>query len=179
MKYCPECSSELQHRIIDNVERLVCISLQCGFIHWNNPIPVVAGLIQYGDKYVLARNAKWPSGMFSLITGFLEKDETPEQAILRETKEELGIAGERLEFIGYYSLFELNQLILAFAVQGHGNLTPSDEIAEVQVLSRSELANFDFGRFELTSKIVVHWLQLPNIAFERDAPKAARSSTLR
>ena len=174
MKYCPECSSELQHRVIDNVERLVCISPQCGFIHWNNPIPVVAGLIQYGDKYVLARNAKWPSGMFSLITGFLEKDETPEQAILRETKEELGIAGERVEFIGHYSLPELNQLILAFAVQGHGNLTPSDEIAEVQVLSRSELASFDFGRFELTSKIVAHWLQLTIISFERDGPKVAR-----
>ena len=139
----------------------------------------MAGLIQYGDKYVLARNTKWPSGMFSLITGFLEKDETPEQAILRETKEELGISAERLEFIGCYSLFELNQLILAFAVQGHGNLTPSDEIAEIQVLSRSELASFDFGRLELTSKIMAHWLQLPNPALKRDAANARRPLTLR
>lgn len=163
MKYCPQCASELQSRVIDGVDRLACSTPDCDFVHWNNPIPVVAGIIHYKGKYIIARNAKWPSGMFSMITGFLEKGETPEQAILREAQEELGVFGESAEFIGHYALPELNQLVMAFAVKGHGNLDLSDEIAEVKALSKSELAMFDFGRLQLTSKIVAQWLRMPKV----------------
>jgi NADH pyrophosphatase NudC (nudix superfamily) len=47
-----------------------------------NPVPVVAALIEYQGKIVLARNAQWPEGMFSLVTGYLEKHETPEDAVV-------------------------------------------------------------------------------------------------
>ncbi|MHB0874031.1 MAG: hypothetical protein ACYC1J_11450, partial [Acidithiobacillus ferrooxidans] len=73
MKYCPQCANELQGRVIDGISRLACPSSECGFVHWDNPIPVVAGLIYRDGKYIIARNTKWPSGMFSLVTGFLEK----------------------------------------------------------------------------------------------------------
>ncbi len=159
------------NRVLDGVARLACSSPECGFVHWNNPTPVVAGIIQHEGKYIIARNAKWPSGMFSMITGFLEKGETPEQAILRETHEELGLDGEGLEFIGHYSFLELNQLVMAFAVKAHGNLVLSDEIADVKVLSKSELETYDFGRLKLTSKIVAQWLQMIDAASEKDPQK--------
>ncbi len=171
MKYCPQCASELQDRVIDGVSRIACPSSECGFVHWNNPIPVVAGIIQRDGKYIIARNTKWPSGMFSLITSFLERDETPEQAILREAQEELGVLGKNVEFIGHYALPELNQLIMAFAVEGHGDIRLSDEIAEIKVLSQNELSMYDFGRLDLTSKIVAQWLKMPNPTFERGAPQ--------
>ena len=171
MKYCPQCARELMSRVIDGVNRLACSSSECGFVHWNNPIPVVAGIVQHEGKYIIARNAKWPSGMFSMITGFLEKGETPEQAIFRETHEELGLRGESLEFIGHYAFLELNQLVIAFAVKAHGNLAPSEEIAEVKMLSKSELETYDFGRLKLTSKIVAQWLQMLDSASQRDPSK--------
>ncbi|GAB4471653.1 MAG: hypothetical protein OHK0044_14880 [Burkholderiaceae bacterium] len=37
---------------------------------------------------MLARNAAWPAGRFALVTGFLERDETPRDAVIREVKEE-------------------------------------------------------------------------------------------
>ena len=172
----PVSANELQGRVIDGISRLACPSSECGFVHWNNPIPVVAGLIYRDGKYIIARNTKWPSGMFSLVTGFLEKDETPDQAILREAQEELGVLGKNVEFIGHYALPELNQLIMAFAVEGHGEIRLSDEIAEIKVLSQSELSMYDFGRLDLTSKIVAQWLKMPNTAFERATPKAAHPS---
>ncbi len=160
MKYCPQCARELKSCDIDSVARLACPSSDCGFVHWNNPIPVVAGIIQYEGKYIIARNAKWPSGMFSMITGFLEEGETPEQAILRETHEELGLLGEHVEFIGHYAFSEFNQLVLAYAVKTHGKLNLGNEIAEVKALSQSELETYDFGRLKLTSKVVAQWLKM-------------------
>lgn len=153
MAFCPQCKAELQCRIVDDVERMAC-STSCGYVYWENPTPVVAGLVQLREHFILARNARWPSGMFSLITGFIEKGESPEQAISRETNEELGVAAEELRFIGHYSLPELNQLIIAFAVRAGGEISPGQEIAEVLPLSRTDLERYDFGKLELTAKIV-------------------------
>lgn len=159
MKYCPQCASELQDKLIDGVGRRACPSSGCGFVHWNNPVPVVAGLVRHDGRYILARNAQWPEGMFSVITGFLEKGETPESAVLRETREELGVCGKSVEFIGHFALPEFNQLIIAFAVDADGKPGPGDEIVEIRTLSRSELETHDFGHLELTKTIVSRWLQ--------------------
>jgi NAD+ diphosphatase len=139
---------------MDGVERLVCGAAGCPFVHWNNPIPVVAALVECAQGFVLARNAKWPAGMFSMITGFLERGESPEQAVARETKEELGLEASALTFIGHYSFLAANQLLLAFLVRAEGAPRAGDEIAELALLSRAELARYDFGRLELTARIV-------------------------
>lgn len=158
MKFCPECGNRLATKRIDGVERRACASALCNFVHWDNPVPVVAALVAYQGKIVLARNAQWPEGAFSLVTGYLERNELPAAAVVREVKEELGLDGEVRDFIGCYSFEEKNQLILAHAVVATGELKTGDEIAEVRLLSREELARWSFGRFALTSRIVRDWL---------------------
>ncbi|MHB8258596.1 MAG: NUDIX domain-containing protein [Acidiferrobacterales bacterium] len=128
-------------------------------MHWDNPVPVVAALVQYQDKIVLARNARWPEGMFSLVTGYLERNETPENAVVREVKEELGLDGRIQEFIGCYSFIEKNQILLAHSVVATGELATTREIAEVRLLSRDELKHWPFGRLALTSAMVTQWLE--------------------
>jgi NADH pyrophosphatase NudC (nudix superfamily) len=66
---------------------------------------------------VLVRNKAWPQKMYGLVTGFLEEGETPENGILRAVKEELGLDEKIADFIGYYTFFAMNQLILAFHVK--------------------------------------------------------------
>lgn len=153
MKFCPQCTAHLEWRVVDDVERLACSS-RCGYVHWNNPIPVVAGLVRVGDEFILARNARWPANLFSVITGFLEKGESPEEAISREMHEELGLNTEALEFVGHYAFAGMNQLIIAFAVRAGGELRLGAEIAEVKRCSRAELARFDFGGLDITARIV-------------------------
>lgn len=70
MKFCPQCQAALAPRHIDGRERLACSSSNCGFVFWANPTPVAAGLVIHEDKFLLARNAQWPPGRYSLITGF-------------------------------------------------------------------------------------------------------------
>jgi ADP-ribose pyrophosphatase YjhB (NUDIX family) len=112
-------------------------------------------LVRLSDSYVLARNANWPAGLFSFLTGFIETGEAPESAAVRETQEELGVRARS----GHFPLARLNQLVIAYEVHAAGDLTLGDEIAEVKVVSPTELAGFDFGPLSLTSEIVSSWLQ--------------------
>lgn len=158
MEYCPECASPLKLKRIDGVERMACAAPECRFVHWDNPVPVVAALVQYRGKIVLARNSRWPEDTFSLVTGYLERGESPEQAVLREVKEELGLDGKVKGFIGCYSFIEKNQVVLAHWVAAAGSLKTGSEISEVKLLSRKELERWQFGHLALTSAIVKQWL---------------------
>jgi NAD+ diphosphatase len=176
MKYCPECASTLELRRIDGVERKACVSPECSFVHWDNPVPVVAALIEHQGKIILARNSQWPEGMFSLVTGYLERNETPGKAVVREVKEELGLDSKAQEFIGCYSFIEKNQIILAHGVVATGELKTGNEITEVRLLSREELKRWQFGRLALTSAIVKQWLKktTPNKALQPTSPLTRR-----
>ncbi len=160
MNYCPKCGSKLRPKNIDDAKRLACIENNCGFVHWNNPVPVVAALVQYGGEYVIARNVTWPKGIFSLITGYLEHNETPKQAVVREVSEELGLKSQIKRYIGNYSFYEKNQLILCYEVQASGNLEVNHELVELKQLSPKELSEYDFSPLYITEKIIKDWKNL-------------------
>lgn len=154
MKYCPLCAHELESIEIDGKPRLSCRSKTCEYVYWNNPTPVIAALVERDNEVVLVRNKGWPEKMFGLVTGFLEEGETPEAAILREVKEELGVEGELIDFIGYYAFFEMNQLILAFHVRVEGEFVLNQELAETKIIAPERLRPWEFG----TGYAVKDWL---------------------
>lgn len=157
MKYCPQCANKLTEKLLDGVSRKVCGSTECNYVHWDNPVPVVAALVEYENNIILARNAKWPEGIFSLISGYLEKGETPEYAVVREVKEELGLHGKIKDFIGHYPFFKSNQLILAFWVEASGELQPNEEIAETIITSKQQIKSYPFGSLTITRNVVKDW----------------------
>ena len=89
------------------------------------------------------------------MTGFLEKGETPEEATLREVKEELGLEGNIASFVGYYSFFQMNQIILAFHVKATGAITLGNELAEYKSLHPDRVRPWNFG----TGLAVKDWLE--------------------
>jgi NADH pyrophosphatase NudC (nudix superfamily) len=157
INYCPKCASRLDIKAVAGIERKVCSSPGCDFVHWDNPLPVVAALVEHQGQIVLARNAKWPRGIFSFVSGFLERKETPQHAVLREVREELGLDGEVRGFIGHYPFGEMNQIIMAFWVRGAGEVRTSDEIAEIKRVSVEQLRAYDFGPLYITSAVVRDW----------------------
>jgi NAD+ diphosphatase len=156
VNHCVRCAAPMESRIVDGVSRRACAA-RCGFVHWDNPVPVVGVLVQWGDQFVLARNATWPAGVFSVISGFLERGEAPEAAVARETKEELGLDVVASEFIGHHVVPDANMLMIAFAVRASGALAISDELAETKLVTFDELRGFDFGRLTLTQQLVRDW----------------------
>lgn len=159
MNYCPSCSNTLKTQALEQREKQVCSSDTCDFVNWNNPTPVVTALVQLGKDYILARNAQWSEGIFSVIAGYLEEGELPEYAIQRELNEELGLQSAKVTFIGHFMLAAKNQLIIAFHIEALGNLKTNHEILEVKTLSSTELQQYDFGDFVLTKDTVNAWFQ--------------------
>jgi NAD+ diphosphatase len=144
-RYCPQCGRELTKKVMEGKERLCCPSEPCGYVCWDNPLPVVAALIEKAGNIILARNKQWPEKIFGLITGFLEKGETTEAAVLREVKEELGLDAEIRELIGVYSFLERNQLIIAFYLSAAGEIKLGDELAEIRMIPPAKLRPWPFG----------------------------------
>lgn len=162
MKYCPQCASPMQQLNIDNAKRYQCTNENCSYMHWNNPIPVVAALVRNETHYIIARNVKWPKGIFSVISGYLEAGEDVESAVLREVKEELGLDGKIKQYLGHYTFKEKNQLLLAYEVVTHGTVELNHELAEFKQLSAEELAAYKFKPLYITQNIVDQWLTTQN-----------------
>lgn len=160
MKFCPQCGNPLQLKQVDGVQRLVCTKNNCHYVHWNNPVPVVAALVEYQGAYIVARNAQWPEHIYSVISGYLEAGEAPEQAVLREVAEELGLDGRIVRSIGNYAFAEKNQILLAYEVSAMGQITTNAELVDVRLLSANELLMYDFGHLSLTRQIIEDWQRL-------------------
>jgi NAD+ diphosphatase len=155
MKFCPLCGTGLEVSEIDGIERPSCPSPSCDYVFWDNPTPVVAAIIELDGNVVLARNKGWPEKMYGLVTGFLEKGEIPEDSILREIKEELGLEGKIVDFVGYYSFFEMNQLILVFHVEAQGEVVLGEELAGIKTIDPGKLRPWSIG----TGPAVRDWLE--------------------
>lgn len=144
------CAAPLAVRAEDG--HLACA---CGFIHWDNPLPVVAAVVEHEGAVILARNSTWPDPkMFGLITGFLEKGEAPEAAVAREVKEELALDALAVHFIGVYPFERRNELIIAYHVPAAGVVRLNEELADYRRIAPEKLRPWDFG----TGLAVRDWL---------------------
>ena len=162
MKYCPQCRATLIDKHIDGHQRFVCSNDLCCFVHWNNPVPVVVAIVEYRGQYIIARNRVWPNGVFSLVSGYLEQGEAPEQAVLREVQEELSLYATIGKFIGHYIYAKKNQLLLCYEVQACGVLKLNHELVEYRLLTAETLAKYDFSPLTLTTEIISDWWKVQN-----------------
>src|SRR5437660_5085385 len=129
MKFCPTCAGKLVPEERGERTLLACSSESCDYVFYDNPVPVVAALVEHGQTVLLVRNKGWPDKWYGLVSGFLERGETPEEGILREVKEEVGLRGEIISFIGAYAFLEMNQVILAYHVRAHGEIGGGEHVA--------------------------------------------------
>jgi NADH pyrophosphatase NudC (nudix superfamily) len=149
-KFCPACAAPLAARALDG--RLGCA---CGYVHWDNPVPVVAAIVEHEGAVILARNKDWPEKMYGLVTGFLEKDEAPEEGVKREVKEELDLDATAAHFVGIYAFARRNELIIAYHVPATGTMRLNEELADVRRVAPDKLRPWDFG----TGLAVADWLK--------------------
>ncbi len=103
--FCPRCGAAMEEAEIAGRVRHVCPA--CGFVLYRNPVPGVGVLVEMDDGLVLIRRGEEPyRGWWALPAGYIEADESVEEAAVRECKEETGLDIELLELFGVYSFPE-------------------------------------------------------------------------
>jgi NAD+ diphosphatase len=156
-KFCPHCAAPLVLRnaaSFGGLSRQACPNEACRFVWWDNPAPVVAALVEYQGTVVLARNQAWAPGAFGLITGFLERDEDPALAVLREVKEELDLDALSADLIGVYPFIRNHEVLIVYHVLADGEIRLNEELAEYRLIVPEKLKAWDFG----TGLAVRDWL---------------------
>ena len=71
----------------------------CEAQHFPRTDPVVIMLVVRGERVAIAHNVNFPDTLYSLIAGFVEPGETIEEAVRRETLEELGLRCGRVDYL--------------------------------------------------------------------------------
>lgn len=152
-RFCPACATPLTRAICGERERSACPA--CDWVHWDNPVPVVAAVIEYEGRVLLARNAAWPAGRFALVTGFLERDETPRDAVIREVKEETNLDAIDAQLIGVYDFALRNQVIIAYHVSAAGDVKLNEELVEYRLIEPARVKTWPRG----TGFALADWLR--------------------
>ena len=147
-KYCPKCGAKLELSWIEDEKRLACP--ECHWVNYENPLPSSAALVrnEKGEVLLVKRGHEPGKGKWALPSGFIEIDETPKKACLRELKEETGLKGKVVRLVGVYSqesLLYRNVLIVGYEVKAWGNLSPGSDSLEAEFFPLDNLPDIPFS----------------------------------
>lgn len=145
-KFCSICGNKLAKK----GQHLACT--KCSFVNYRNARPTATAVILCDNKILLAKRNNLPfKGWWDLPGGFLDHNETPEEALRRELKEEMGIKNINLDFFGIYKgtypsaldPFYVVSVIYLVRLKNAKDITITDkkEIKNLRWFSRKDLPN--------------------------------------
>lgn len=145
MKFCSECAHPVALAIPegDNRPRYVCP--QCHAIHYQNPKLVVGSIPVWEQdgklQVLLCKRAIEPRyGYWTLPAGFMENEETTEQAAMRETEEEAGADVELGKLFTLLNVAHVHQVHLFYLARLRNlDFAPGEESLEVQLFTQDEI----------------------------------------
>jgi NAD+ diphosphatase len=109
-QFCGRCGTPTERNAGDRSR--VCPN--CAQTHYPRLAPVAMALVHRGDELLLARSPHFAPGMFSALAGFVEPGESLEECLVREVKEEVGVAVTNLRYFSSQPWPFPHSLMVAF-----------------------------------------------------------------
>jgi NAD+ diphosphatase len=131
----------------------------CGRQEFPRISPAVIVLVTNDrDDALLAHNANFADGIYSLLAGFVEAGENLESTIIREIREEVGIEVDRIQYAASQPWPFPNSLMLGFTARYvRGELKPDGkEILDARWFPRDALPNLP-GNGSVARFIIDRW----------------------
>ncbi len=150
-KFCPYCGGKLTEKLIEGRNRKYCPS--CGFVIYENPTPVVAGVLIENSKILLVKRGVPPKkGWWSLPAGFIDFDESAEETLVREMKEKTGLTVKDFEILGTFNQKSLVHgwvLVVGFLIKSYeGKVVAGDDAEEAKFFALDNIPTFPFKSHE-------------------------------
>ncbi len=148
IEFCPYCGYKLVRKMLEGRERLYCS--RCEKIYYENPTPVVAVIARNDESKILLikRKIEPCKGEWALPSGFMELDESPIEAALRELAEETGLKGKSKKLIGVYSNnSEIHGYLVSIIYEAEivgGELCAGDDAEEAEFFSENQMPPLAF-----------------------------------
>lgn len=140
----------------------------CGGQHFPRTDPCVIMLAIHGEQCLLARQTRFPPGMWSALAGFVEPGESIEEAVRRETLEEAGLPSKRVAYFASQPWpFPMSMMIGCFVEATTDKL----KIDEVE-LEAARWVTKDECRLLLSGKHPARFFAPPPIAIAHHLIKA-------
>lgn len=167
-RFCVKCGAPMTRAVPpdDHRERHICT--QCRFVHYLDP-KVACGTIaeQDGRFALIQRNIHPRKGFWSFPCGFMEIDETTEQAAVRETREETGLDVELSGLLGAYSYADsfYGGAIVVVVYQARilgGALRADDDVCDARMITPAEIP-WEQLAFPSSHSAVRDWLRLKGL----------------
>jgi NAD+ diphosphatase len=131
-QYCGRCGTPTENIANERAKRCPA----CGLVSYPRLSPaIIIAVVRHterGNRLLLARNQRFPSGRYSVIAGYVEPGETLEECAEREVYEEVGVRIKNIHYFGSQPWPFPNSLMIAFTAEyDGGELTlEEEEIAE-------------------------------------------------
>lgn len=154
-RFCSRCGTACARHDVEFA--MVCPS--CHFYQYPRINPCIIVLITRGEKALLAQGTRFPEGFYSCLAGFVEAGETPEEAVHREVKEEVGIEIDGLYYQGSQSWPFPHSLMLGYRAEWKaGEITPEpSEIVAADWFDKHALPNTP-SKGSIASQLIESWL---------------------
>ncbi len=158
LTYCPVCGHKLVEREEAGRIRQVCEN--CGYVHYVNPVPAVGIVIEMDGGVVLIQRKHPPhQGRWALPSGYIEADESAEEAAIREAEEETGLKVEIIEMAGVNSFPEgppLSGIMIFFRARPvGGELRAGDDAADARIFPPDQVPLLPFRTHR---EMMAQWL---------------------
>jgi ADP-ribose pyrophosphatase YjhB (NUDIX family) len=159
-RFCSNCGGTLFFGPVEGEDRSRLSCERCGFVCYVNPRLVVTTLptTDRGDVVLIKRGIAPGYGRWAQPGGFLEIDETVEEAAVRETLEETGLEVELGEIVGLYSRLAAEVVTVAFEARiVGGEATVTRESLETRPFAPSEIPWSEIA-FETSVRALLDWV---------------------
>jgi len=128
---------------------------------WANPAPAAQALVERDGRLLLVRRAFDPSvGLWDLPGGFLEENEHPLDAVVRELREETGLEIEPQGFVGVWMEPYQDRIVLCLTWDARvtgGTERAADDVSELAWFAPYELPADDELAFRHFAELLRLW----------------------
>ena len=153
-RFCGQCGEPT----VELPDERAKICKACGLTNYPRLSPSIIVSVVRDTHILLARSQRFPTGMYSVLAGFVEPGETLEECVHREVTEEVGVEVKNINYFGSQNWPFPHSLMIGFTAEYAGGEINIDnhEIVDARWFTAAELPKIP-GSYSIARKLIDHF----------------------